>query len=100
VTVFRSNASFTKRSVSSRIACFDISCLFAFYTESPTCGVDVGNELFGLGDHFCHSISGRSSEDHSPAPPKGINGKRAQVRDLGLDRGWVAPVLAHGYALG
>src|SRR6266446_4070984 len=28
VTVFRSKASFTKRSVSSRIACFDISRLF------------------------------------------------------------------------
>jgi hypothetical protein len=29
VTVFRSKASFTNRSVSSRIACFDISRLFA-----------------------------------------------------------------------
>jgi hypothetical protein len=35
-----------------------------------------------------------------PAPPQGINGKRAQVRNLSLDRGRVAPVLAHGYALG
>jgi hypothetical protein len=33
VTVFRSSASFTRRSASSRIACFDISRLFAFYTE-------------------------------------------------------------------
>jgi hypothetical protein len=32
VTFFRSKASFTKRSVSSRIACFDISRLFAYCT--------------------------------------------------------------------
>src|SRR5438067_7164924 len=37
VTVFRFNASFTNRSVSSRIACFDISRLFAVCTEGPTC---------------------------------------------------------------
>jgi hypothetical protein len=35
VTIFLSNASFTKRSVSSRIACFVISRLFASNTEGP-----------------------------------------------------------------
>jgi hypothetical protein len=34
LTVFRSNASFTKRSVSSRIACFELSRLFAFLVTS------------------------------------------------------------------
>ena len=37
LTVFRSNASFTKRSISSRIACFDISRL-ASIPKSLTCG--------------------------------------------------------------
>jgi hypothetical protein len=55
VTVFRSNASFTKRSVSSRIACFDISRLLLSIPKALPAVVDVGNELFGLGDHFCHS---------------------------------------------
>jgi hypothetical protein len=41
VTVFRSNASFTKRSVSSRIACFDISFLFAFCTDFLHAPLDV-----------------------------------------------------------
>jgi hypothetical protein len=36
VTVFRSIASFTKRSVSSRIACFDISFLSCLH-RVPTC---------------------------------------------------------------
>src|SRR5437868_3294194 len=42
----------------------------------------------------------RSSEHHPPAPPKGIKGKRADARDLGLDRRRVGPALPHGYALG
>ena len=41
LTVFRSNASFTKRSISSRIACFDISRPFA----SIPAVVDAGNGL-------------------------------------------------------
>jgi hypothetical protein len=41
-----------------------------------------------------------SSERCPPAPPKGIDAKRPNARDLGLDRGRVAPALAHGYALG
>jgi hypothetical protein len=42
----------------------------------------------------------RSSEDRPPAPSKGIKRKRAQVSDLGLDRGRLCPLLPHGYALG
>src|SRR5438128_887264 len=38
VTVLRSKASFTKRSVSSRIVCFDISCLFACCTAVNAIG--------------------------------------------------------------
>src|SRR5262249_17385081 len=41
----------------------------------------------------------RSSEDRPPAPSKGIKRKRAQVSDLGLDRGRLCPLLPHGYAL-
>src|SRR5262249_13381759 len=40
----------------------------------------------------------RSSEARPPAPSKGIKRKRAQVSDLGLDRGRLCP-LPHGYAL-
>jgi hypothetical protein len=42
----------------------------------------------------------RSSERRPPAPANGITCKRRDARNLGLDRGRVAPVLAHGYALG
>jgi hypothetical protein len=42
----------------------------------------------------------RSSEDHPPLPPKSVNGKRPKVRDLGLDRSRLSPLLPHGYALG
>src|SRR5271165_4096122 len=42
----------------------------------------------------------RSSEDHTPAPPKHINRKRAQPSDLGLDSCRVYPLLPHGYAAG
>jgi hypothetical protein len=42
----------------------------------------------------------RSSEDRPPAPPKRIKRKRAQVSDLGLDRGRLCPLLPHGFALG
>ena len=43
---------------------------------------------------------GKSSEHRPPAPPKGITRKRAQVSDLGLDRGRLCPLLPHGYVLG
>jgi hypothetical protein len=46
VTVFRSNASFTKRSVSSRIACFDILCLLLAIPNTLRAVVNVGNEHF------------------------------------------------------
>src|SRR3974377_756380 len=42
----------------------------------------------------------RSSEAHPPILPKRINGHRAPVCDLGLDRGWVGRVSQHGYAPG
>jgi hypothetical protein len=38
----------------------------------------------------------RSSKHHPPAPPKGIKWKRADARNLGLDRRRVGPVLPHG----
>src|SRR5229473_1841790 len=38
----------------------------------------------------------RSSEDHPPAPPKGIGAQRPETRDLSLDRGRVRLVLPHG----
>jgi hypothetical protein len=38
----------------------------------------------------------RSSEHQPPAPPKGIKWKRADARDLGLDRRRVGPALPHG----
>jgi hypothetical protein len=51
-----------------------------------------GPFLHAPGDHspqqvLAQSRRRRSSEDRSPAPPKGIKRKRAQARDLGLDRG-------------
>jgi hypothetical protein len=46
VTVFRSKASFTKRSVSSRIACFDISRLFCLSTPLGTALMQPGAKSF------------------------------------------------------
>ena len=40
-----------------------------------------------------------SSEDHAPVSPKRVTRKRVQMSNLGLDRGRVRQVLAHGYAL-
>src|SRR6516225_8870526 len=40
----------------------------------------------------------RSSKDDPPTSPKRINGQRAQVCDLGLDRGRVGRVSPHSYA--
>jgi hypothetical protein len=42
----------------------------------------------------------RLSEHRPPAPPKGIERKRAQARDLGLDCGRLYTLVLHGYALG
>src|SRR5262249_34489078 len=57
------------------------------------------------GDHSPQQVlaqrrTRRSSDTHAPAPPQGVNGKRAQVRNLGRDRGRVWRVPPHGYALG
>src|SRR5215470_15419567 len=41
-----------------------------------------------------------SSEDHAPLSPKRVTRKRAQMSNLGLDRGRVCRVPPHGYALG
>src|SRR4029077_4495453 len=41
-----------------------------------------------------------SSEDHAPVAPKRVKRKRAQMSNLGLDRGRVCRVLPHSYALG
>src|SRR5439155_21948726 len=64
-----------------------------------------GAFLQGPGNHAPQQVLAqgrrrRSSEDHPPAPPKGIKRKRAQMSDLDLDRGRVYPALPHGYALG
>jgi hypothetical protein len=61
--------------------------------------------LHAPGDHspqqvLAQSRRRRSSEHRPPAPPKGIQRKRPQVSDLGLDRGRLCPLLPHGYALG
>src|SRR5262249_3878640 len=41
-----------------------------------------------------------SSEGHSPVSPKGVKRKRAQTRNIGLDRGRVCRGAPHGSALG
>src|SRR5436305_999367 len=41
-----------------------------------------------------------SSEDYAPVSPKRVRRKRAQMSNLGLDRGRVCRVPPHGYALG
>src|SRR5262249_9848919 len=41
-----------------------------------------------------------STEDHAPVSPKRVKRKRAQMSNLGLDRGRVCRVPPHGYALG
>src|SRR6516164_283522 len=64
-----------------------------------------GPLLQAISNHSPQEVLGQfcrrgSSEDHAPVPPKRVKRKRAQMSDLGLDRGRVCRTPPHGYALG
>src|SRR5215467_1708019 len=64
-----------------------------------------GPLLQAINDHspqevLAQSCRRGSSEGHSPVSPKCVKRKRAQMSNLGLDRGRVCRVPPHGYALG
>src|SRR5438094_3558159 len=64
-----------------------------------------GPLLQAISDHSPQEVLAQicwpgSSEDHAPVAPKRVKRKRAQMRNLGLDRGRVCRVPPQGYALG
>src|SRR5215510_9089128 len=64
-----------------------------------------GPLLQAISDHSPQEVLAQScwrgsSEDHAPVAPKRVKRKRAQMSNLGLDRGRVCRVPPHGYALG
>src|SRR5262249_61560475 len=64
-----------------------------------------GPLLQAISDHspqevLAHICWRGSSEDHAPVSPKRVKRKRAQMSNLGLDRGRVCRVPPHRYALG
>src|SRR6266446_4866005 len=64
-----------------------------------------GPLLQAISDHSPQEVLAQicwrgSSEDHAPVSPKRVKRKRAQMSNLGLDRGRVCRVPPHGYALG
>src|SRR6516165_3845597 len=64
-----------------------------------------GPLLQAISDHSHQEVLAQicwrgSSEDHAPVSPKRVTRKRAQMSNLGLDRGRVCRVPPHGYALG
>src|SRR5438876_2166270 len=64
-----------------------------------------GPLLQAISDHSPQQVLAQicwrgSSEDHAPVSPKRVKRKRAQMSNLGLDRGRVCRVPPHGYALG
>jgi hypothetical protein len=64
-----------------------------------------GPLLQAISDHSPQQVLAQScwrgsSEDHAPVSPKGVKRKRAQMSDIGLDRGRICRVPPHGYALG
>src|SRR6516164_6607361 len=64
-----------------------------------------GPLLQAISDHSPQQILAQScwrvsSEEHAPVSPKRVKRKRAQMSNLGLDRGRVCRVPPHGYALG
>src|SRR5262249_50082263 len=63
-----------------------------------------GPLLQAISDHSPQEVLAQicwrgSSEDHAPVSPKRVKRKRAQMSNLGLDRGRVCRVPPHGYAL-
>src|SRR5262249_33292467 len=64
-----------------------------------------GPLLQAISDHSPQEVLAQScwrgsSEDHAPVAPKRVKRKRAQMSNLGLDRGPVCRVPPHGYATG
>src|SRR6516164_9620302 len=64
-----------------------------------------GPLLQAISDHSPQQVLAQicwrgSSEDHAPVAPNRVKRKRAQMSNLGLDRGRVCRVPPHGYALG
>src|SRR5262249_20022414 len=64
-----------------------------------------GPLLQAISDHSPQEVLAQScwrgsSKGHAPVPPKRVKCKRAQMSNLGLDRGRVCRVPPHGYALG
>src|SRR6516225_8145691 len=64
-----------------------------------------GPLLQAISDHSPQEVLAQicwrgSSEDHAPVAPKRVKRKRAQMSNLGLDRGRVCRVPPQGYALG
>src|SRR6516162_1417822 len=61
--------------------------------------------LQAISDHSPQEVLAQScwrgsSEDHAPVSPKRIKRKRAQMSNLGLDRGRICRMPPHGYPLG
>src|SRR6516165_3531172 len=64
-----------------------------------------GPLLQAISDHSPQEVLAQScwrgpAEDHAPVSPKRVKRKRAQMSNLGLDRGQVCRVPPQGYALG
>src|SRR5260221_12256827 len=64
-----------------------------------------GPLLQAISDHSPQQVLAQicwrgSSEDHAPVAPKRVQRKRAQMSNLGLDRGRGFRVPPHGFALG
>src|SRR5438094_8447477 len=64
-----------------------------------------GPLLQAISDHSPQEVLAQScwrgsSEDHAPVSPKRVKRKRAQMSNLGLDRGRGCRVPPHGYARG
>jgi hypothetical protein len=64
-----------------------------------------GPLLQTISDHSAQEVLAQISwrglsEDHAPVSPKRVKLKRAQMSNLGLDRGRVCRVRPHGYARG
>ena len=61
--------------------------------------------LQAISDHSPQEVLAQScwrgsSEDHAPVAPKRVKRKRAQMSNLGLDRGRICRMPPHGYPLG
>jgi hypothetical protein len=79
VMALRSNASFTKRSVSSRIACFDISRFLAFCTIGHTSGRVPRQRTCWLA--IVHDASANQLPSRGPTKPAAAR-KPRNIRDV------------------